>query len=39
VDRPLTEEERRYPIGPHFPNVPLLIDWIEKRYRTGDDDG
>jgi len=30
----LTEEERRYPIGLHFPNLPLLIDWIEKRYRT-----
>ena len=34
VQRPLTEEEKKYPEGPSFPSAPLLIDMIEKDYRV-----
>lgn len=37
VDRPLTEAERHYPIGPHLPSAPLLIEWIEKGCREEKD--
>jgi hypothetical protein len=34
VHRPLTDEEKKYPVGPYFPSAPLLIERIEKDYRV-----
>ena len=34
VARPLTDEEQKYPQGPSFPNLPLLIEMIEDDYRV-----
>ena len=34
VHRPLTEEEKKYPVGPSFPSAPLLIKRIEQDYRV-----
>lgn len=34
VNRPLTDEEKKYPKGPSFPSAPLLIERIEKNYRV-----
>ena len=33
LDRPLTEEEKKYPLT-GFPSAPLIIEWIEKGYRA-----
>lgn len=37
VHRPLTNEEKRYPVGPSFPSVPLLIERIENDFRVEKD--
>jgi len=37
VNRPLTEEEKKYPKGPSFPSAPLLIERIERNYRSEKD--
>ncbi|MCV0349037.1 MAG: hypothetical protein K5863_03120 [Nitratireductor sp.] len=34
VQRPLTEEEKKYPKGPSLPSAPLLVERIEKDYRV-----
>jgi hypothetical protein len=34
VQRPLTEEEKKYPRGPSLPSAPLLVEMIEKDYRV-----
>ncbi|MGL3609085.1 hypothetical protein ACSV9I_21455 [Rhizobium sp. G187] len=34
VQRPLTDDEKRYPRGPSLPSAPLLIEMIEKNYRV-----
>lgn len=34
VDRPLSDEEKKYPRGPSLPSFPLLVEWIEKDYRV-----
>ena len=34
VERPLTEEEKKYPKGPSLLSAPLLVDMIEKDYRV-----
>jgi hypothetical protein len=33
VHRPLSEEEKKFPVGPKFPSAPLLIEQIQKNYR------
>lgn len=32
VERPLNEDEKKYPKGPSFPSAPLLVEWIENDY-------
>ncbi|MBO9519444.1 MAG: hypothetical protein J7493_15385 [Porphyrobacter sp.] len=34
VQRPLTNEEKRYPEGPSLPSAPVLIERIERDYRV-----
>ncbi len=34
VERPLTEDEKKYPEGPSLPSAPLLIEMIERDYRV-----
>lgn len=34
VQRPLTDEERKYPKGPSLPSAPLLIERIETDWRA-----
>lgn len=34
VDRPLTDEEKKFPRGPSFPSAPLLIERIQNDYRV-----
>lgn len=37
LDRPLTDKEKKYPIGPSIPSAPLLIERIEKNYGVTDE--
>ncbi|NRA86175.1 MAG: hypothetical protein HRU28_02025 [Rhizobiales bacterium] len=34
VHRPLSDAEKKYPVGPSLPSAPLLVERIEKDYRV-----
>jgi hypothetical protein len=37
VHRPLTNTEKKYPVGPSLPSAPLLIERIKENYRVEHD--